>query len=96
MEPDCFNNYCSLGISIFRVPTEAARARQDRRGPSLRPCLKGDPGMKLIAYKTMTSHVVLLISVFPTALESVLHPAVQSKKRPFASEGFQPSFPAAG
>ncbi len=44
MEPDSYKHKRFLDILIlFGVPTAVARARQDRRGPSLRPCPKSDP-----------------------------------------------------
>ena len=43
MEHNAYKTKEFLGFCYFGVPTAAVRARQDRLGPSLRPCLKGDP-----------------------------------------------------
>ena len=53
------NVYLLFGNS--RVPTAAARARQDRRGPSLRPCLKSDPKWSRIALKSNVSLIFLAL-----------------------------------
>ena len=54
MEPNAYKTNSFLNIlQILRVPTAAVRARQDRRGPSLRPCLKSDPEWSRMLIKLM-------------------------------------------
>ena len=48
----CFKSNVSLTILQFRVPTAAARDRQDRRGPSLRPRPSIEQEMELDCFKT--------------------------------------------
>ena len=56
MEPDCLSTQRFLAIwQIFRVPTAAAQARQDHRGPSLRPCTKTHPKWSRNAHKHIVS-----------------------------------------
>ena len=52
MEQNAHKTNCFLILLIFGVPTAAVRARQDRLGPSIRPCLKGYPKMEQNAYET--------------------------------------------
>ena len=52
MEPDAYKHNCFLDVlTIYGAQTAAARARQDRRGPSLRPGLKSYPKMEPDSYK---------------------------------------------
>ena len=54
-------------LQILMVPTAAGRARQDRRGPSLRPCLRSDPQMELVCFKTQRFLAILCILRVPMA-----------------------------
>ena len=68
MEPDPYKRPRFLEILlIFRVPTAAARARQVRRGPSTRPCLKVTPKWSRMHIKPSVCLIFCSFQVVPTA-----------------------------